>query len=590
MSFPISPVLHFRSLLASKLAQISTELTLEQISLIIETANKPGKSHFFIPLPKLQRFKVKPDELASKWTQELKSDKLLECYLEETGDKKKMSILNFAINKVELVKATLKQVFSLKEKYGQNDSMKGQKIAIDYSSPNIAKPFHAGHLRSTIIGGFLRNLFTTCGAQVIGINYLGDWGKQYGVLAVGYEKYGNEQTLESDPIKHLFDVYVKINEDIDKDKSIDEKAREYFKRMEEGDPQCIALWKKFRDLSLRDYQKTYDRLGVHFDVFAGESEMSEKMEPQIKILKEKNLLTENKGAFVVDLSKSGLGIALIKKSDGATLYLTRDIAAAVHRYDQYKFDKMFYVVAAQQDLHFKQLFKVLDMMGYPWAKNCHHINFGMVRGLNEEGEASTISSRRGNVIFLDEILMKAKKHMFDKMSLDTKHKLKEIADHERTADQIGLSAVYIQDFSAKRVKDYTFSWDRMTSFEGHTGPYLQYAHARLCSMEDKNKEIPITDDVNFELLQEKEAVEMAFAIAKFPDVVLQCAKDNSLEPSTLVSYLFELSHQISVAHSALWVKGQESEIAKARALLYWAARITLGNGLKVLGVHPVERM
>jgi len=507
---------------------------------------------------------------------------------------------------VDFITRTLKQVFHLKEKYGNSSTLQGKKILVEYSSPNIAKPFHAGHLRSTIIGNFLKNLYNACGAQVIGINYLGDWGKQYGVLAVGYEKHGSDVELEKDPINHLFEVYVKINKEMEEDKSIDDQAKVYFKLMEDGDQKALALWQKFRDLSVREYQKTYDRLGVKFDVISGESEMSKGMEIQTKKLEEMGLLTENKGAKVVDLSKSKLGVVLIKKSDGATLYITRDIAAAVDRYEKYKFDKMFYVVAAQQDLHFKQLFKLLEMMGYSWAKNCFHINFGMVRIAHTDEEehleetdpskpkkqvkSEAFSTRKGNVIFLAEILAKAKKHMFTKMEKDTKNKLQEISDHDKTADQIGLSAVYIQDFTAKRIKDYTFSWDRMTSFEGHTGPYLQYAYARLCSMEDKNKDVKITDDVYYELLKEPEAFEMAKCIAKFPDVILQCAKDNCLEPSTLSSYLFELAHCISVAHSQLWVKGQEENLSKARMLLYWAAKTTLENGLKILGIIPVERM
>jgi arginyl-tRNA synthetase len=253
---------------------------------------------------------------------------------------------------------------------------------VEYSSPNIAKPFHAGHLRSTIIGNFLKNLFRTLGADVTGINYLGDWGTQYGLLAVGFDKYGDEEKLKTNPIRHLFDVYVAINKDAENDPTVKENARAYFKRMEDGEAEALGMWRKFRDLSIEEYKKIYKRLNVEFDVYSGESLMSEGMLGAVKTLQEKNLLvTDEKGGEIVDLKKFKLGVTVVRKQDGATLYITRDIAAAKARADEYKFDKSIYVVAAQQDLHFKQLFKILELMGYEWANKAVHINFGMVNGM-----------------------------------------------------------------------------------------------------------------------------------------------------------------------------------------------------------------
>jgi len=312
-------------------------------------------------------------------------------------------------------------------------------------------------------------------------------------------------------------------------------------------------------------------------VYSGESLMAEGMGKAFDILEKKNLLEDDKGAKLINLEQFKLNKVLVKKSDGATLYITRDIAAAVERKEKYHFDKMFYVVASQQDLHFQQLFKILPTMGYDWAKDCTHINFGMVKGM---------SSRRGTVVFLEDILNEAKATMLEVMQKN-EEKFKEIEDPEAVADLVGLSAVIVQDFSAKRIKDYDFDWARITTFEGDTGPYLQYQHARLCSMERKSG-VKVRKDADFSLLVEPVAQEIVVLIGKFPEVVEQVGQ--TLEACTLLSYLFDLAHAISASHNVLWVKDREPAIAEARMALFWAARITLGSGLKLLGLRPLERM
>jgi len=349
--------------------------------------------------------------------------------------------------------------------------------------------------------------------------------------------------------------------------------------MEEGDPEALQLWERFRNLSIEDYKKIYRRLNVEFDVYSGESLMSKGMEKAFQILHDKNLLEDNKGAQVVNLTEEKLGLVLVRKSDGTTLYLTRDVAAAASRHQQYNFDEMYYVVAAQQDLHFQQLFTVLGegKMGYPWAKSCHHINFGMVRGM---------STRKGNVVFLEEILAEAKQTMLEVMKKNDA-KFSEIENPELVADLVGISAVAIQDYSSKRIKDYDLSWERMTSFEGDTGPYLQYAHARLSSMERKSG-AAVNPNANFDLLTEPTAHELVQQISKFPEVVKQAVQQ--LEACVVVQYLLQLGHAISAAHGDLWVKDREQDIAEARMSLFWAAKVTLGNGLRLLGLVPLERM
>lgn len=505
----------------------------------------------------------------------------------------------FSLAQSSFVKSVLSTVFSQKSLYGCTKDFEGKKVLVEFSSPNIAKPFHAGHLRSTIIGNFLRNLYKTLGADTTAINYLGDWGTQYGLLALGFEKFGTEEELATNPIRHLFKVYVEANKVVEEEKlkskegkpedfegtsEFRDNARAYFKRMEDGDESALGLWSRFRDLSIAEYKRVYERLNVSFDVYSGESQMTKGMAEAVKTMEERQLMEKDpKGSMIVDLRKYKANVAVIKKSDGATLYITRDLAAAKARYDEYKFDKCIYVVAAQQDLHFQQLFKMLELMGYDWAdpkqERLMHINFGMVLGM---------STRKGTVVFLDDILAEAQQVMLERMKEDKFGKMAEIENPEKTADIVGLSAVIIQDLSAKRIKDYQFNWSRMTASEGSTGPFLQYTHARLCSMEDKTSEVALTDSIDPTLLSEKSAHNLAIAISRFPLVLQACTQNH--EPSTLVNYLFDLCHAISSAHAALRVKDSEQPLAEARKLLFWAGRMVLHNGLQLVGLTPLNRM
>ena len=342
---------------------------------------------------------------------------------------------------------------------------------------------HAGHLRSTIIGGFLANLYEKVGWDVTRINYLGDWGKQFGLLAVGFDKYGDEEKLASDPINHLFDVYVKINKDITEEGEVEggtnDQARAYFKKMEDGDEKALAIWKKFRELSIEKYIDTYSRLNIQYDLYSGESQVSqEKMSEVIRLFNEKGLVHEDRGAKLIDLTKFNkkLGKCLVQKSDGTSLYLTRDVGEAIQRYEKYNFDKMIYVIASQQDLHTAQFFEILKQLGFDWAKKLEHVNFGMVQGM---------STRKGTVVFLDNILEETKDKMHEVMKKN-EAKYAQIEDPEKIADLVGISAVMIQDFQSKRINNYEFKWERMLSFEGDTGPYLQYAHSRLSSVQRKS--------------------------------------------------------------------------------------------------------
>lgn len=586
--------LHVASLL-SKASNLSSEQTLQLVEERFEE-----DYDLSVAMMKIKKFKVEgdPAQLAVEWQAKMVPDELIEkVQVVSVGEgKKALTYLMFTFAKAEYIKRVLSVVFAQKAEYGSTSDYAGKKVLVEFSSPNIAKPFHAGHLRSTIIGNFLRNLYKKLGADTTAINYLGDWGTQYGLLAMGFKEFGSEEKLAENPIRHLFDVYVAANKKVDGEKAASKEAegteespsrdsaRSYFKRMEDGDEEALGLWRRFRDLSISEYKKVYERLNVSFDVYSGESQMTEGMIEAVKTLEARGLMqADEKGAQIVDLRKFKANVAVIKKSDGATLYITRDLAAAKSRFEQYAFDKSIYVVAAQQDLHFQQLFKMLELMGYEWADpkqgRLQHVNFGMVLGM---------STRKGTVVFLEDILDEARDVMLEKMKQDKFGKLEEIENPEKTADIVGLSAVVVQDMSARRIKDYQFVWDRMTSAEGSTGPFLQYTHARLCSMEDKTADIPLTAAINPALLLDKPAMALAIAISKFPLILHSCTQNH--EPSTLVTYLFDLSHAISSAHSQLRVKGSPDDIAQARKLLFWAGRMVLHNGLALIGLTPLTRM
>ncbi|KCV72342.1 arginyl-tRNA synthetase [Fonticula alba] len=501
--------------------------------------------------------------------------------------------LNFHANQDFLTSSVLSAVLQQTDNYGSNGGQLGlgKKIVVEYSSPNIAKPFHAGHLRSTIIGNFIANVHRMLGYEVVRINYLGDWGKQFGLLAVGFEKYGSEEALNENPIIHLFDVYVKINvrcsEEATNDATIHDQARAYFQRMENGDESALAIWKRFRDLSITKYIDIYKRLGIEFDVYSGESQYSESMKDALAELKEKNLLTESLGAQIIELKDKKLGHVIVEKSDGTTLYITRDIAAGIERFNTYNYDQQFYVVAAQQDLHFQQLFEIFRRMGREnISEKCQHINFGMVKGM---------STRKGTVVFLEDILKEAAETMHTVMK-GNEEKYKQIEDPDAIADILGISAVMIQDMSSRRIRGYDFDWRRITSFEGDTGPYLQYTHARICSIQRRlsavlslEKDIYAADAaIDFSLLTEPAAHALVDLMATYHDVLLAACKTS--EPCGVVTFALELSRAISSALDTLRVIDQEPAVQRARAALFIAARHTLSNALRILGLTPVEQM
>lgn len=578
----LNPVDIFRSYISDELSKISG-VDRDLIFPALEYTSNPERGDMVIPVPRLRVKGAKPDVLAKEWADKFPANKYVDS-VTANG-----MFLQFTYSAKLLFNIVINDILTLKTDFGRSDVGKGQTVVVEFSSPNIAKPFHAGHLRSTIIGGFLSNLHEKHGYKVERINYLGDWGKQFGLLAVGFERYGSREKLQSDPINHLFEIYVKVNQEKDNElatndgkSETDDLARQYFRKMEDGDEKYLTLWQELRDMSIEKYKATYKRLNIEYDSYSGESQVpKEKIARVMKELKEKNLVTEDKGALLVDFAKYNkkLGKTLVQKSDGTTLYLTRDVGEAIKRYETYKFDKMIYVIGSQQDLHTAQFFKIIELMGYEWASKLQHVNFGMIKGM---------STRKGTVVFLSTIIEETKDAMHEVMKKN-EVKYAQVEDPDKVADLVGLSAIMVQDMQSKRNLNYEFDWSRMLSFEGDTGPYLQYAHSRLRSME-RNANFTEEEllNANWDLLTEPIAATLIRTLASWPDVTSTALKN--LEPSTILTYLFKMTHIVSSCYDVLWVMGQERELAIARMALYSAARQVLYNGLVLLGITPVDRM
>lgn len=666
----LNPVDVYRAVIIEQLQKI-TGAEPAVINIAVQWTQDLKHGDLMLPVPALRLKGKKPDELAKEISEKFDSPLIEKPSAEKT-------FVRFFFKPEPYAKLVLPSILKQKGDYGFNPNLglenpsektsRRKKVVIEYSSPNIAKEFHTGHLRSTIIGGFLVKLYSKAGWQTYSMNYLGDWGKQYGVLTQGFDKYGSEEALVKDPIKHLNEVYVKINQDnsveqeplkainkkkeklellknppkpqkpakgkvaeavpevkwteeqekeleqltVEGDKvkeqldampSIDEKARQFFARMYKGDKDALKYWQRFRDLSIEAYKIMYGRLNIVFDEYSGESTVKEDdMEEAAQVLKNKKISEDSKGAVIVDLTKHGaptLGKTLVKKRDGTSLYLTRDIAANFERHQKHNFDKMIYVIASQQDVHVAQFFKILALMGPPYSDivaKCEHITFGMVK----DPKGQTMSTRKGTVVSLADSLDDAKEFMHDVMKKN-QDKYEQVENPEATADILAISAIMVQDYSGKRINGYNFDMEKMTSFEGDTGPYLQYSHARVCSMERKTA-IPREEmlKADFSLIDAKEGIELVRLLAQWPDVFLN-TYDKTREPVTVLTYLFKMTHQLSSCYDAKDVNNRNAktmsvmyasspEKKAALMALYDSARQVLNNGMKLLGLTPVERM
>ncbi len=484
--------------------------------------------------------------------------------------------INFTVDRTRFAEKILHSAISQGDDVGTSTEGDGKVVAIDYSSPNIAKPFHVGHLRSTIIGSTLYRLYSKLGYQCVGINHLGDWGTQFGKQIVGLKRWGKDEDI--DDLGALNKLYVKYHEEEKAEPGLADEAREWFRKQEAGDEEALRLWEGIRETSLEYFKKIYDRLGIEFDHYIGESFFNDKMERMIELAESKKLTSISDGALVIDLEKRGIEVpALLRKADGATLYLTRDLAAAFHRREELQFHKLLYVVGTAQSLHFQQLFTVIDMLGEKWAKDCVHVNFGLVQGM---------ASRKGNVVSLEDLLDEAKSRTLDYMRANV-DKRSDVEDEEAVAEAVGIAAIFFGDLGKARIKDYQFSWDRAISFEGDTGPYLMNAHARIAGIIRKCG-IEVDPTANVSELTEQDAHNLVSLVSRYGETLTAAAAEN--EPSVLASYLLDLARGLHASYNSLRVKDQEESVAKARLLLFSVVKNVLASGLRILGITPLERM
>uniref|UniRef100_A0A8C6SSG2 Probable arginine--tRNA ligase, mitochondrial n=1 Tax=Neogobius melanostomus TaxID=47308 RepID=A0A8C6SSG2_9GOBI len=517
-------------------------------------------------------------------TRQLKPDTVVEDISAGSG------AVNFTINRKLLIQKMLEPFESESNTtFGLNsellNTLKRGVTLVEYSSPNIAKKFHAGHLRSTIIGNFIANLKQALGNNVVRMNYLGDWGMQFGLLGAGFIRFGSHSKLKNNPLQHLFEVYVQVNREAEHNENLRQEARDFFRKLEEHDAEAVSLWQRFRDITVEEYQHVYKRLGVHFDVYSGESLHQSQALEVVQQLQSRGLLkTSDKGTGVVDLSSSGdmSNVCTVLRSDGTTLYITRDIAAAVDRKERYHFTEMIYVTDKSQANHFQQLFQILSASGHPWSESCRHVPFGLVKGMK---------TRTGEVVFLEDVLDEARTRMLHNMSrAQSKHpetSTKELEDPEDTAEKVGIGALIVQDFKGPLLSDYSFDWDRILQAQGDTGVFLQYTHARLCSLLQKNEDLEAAH-FDASLLTEPSAISIVQHLLRYDEVLLQCSQD--LQPKHLVNFLLKLCHLIAAAHRELPVKGSPVQVAQTRRRLFRGSCSVLANGMRLLGITPVHKM
>ncbi len=495
------------------------------------------------------------------------------CRAEVTG-----GYLNFFEDKSSFAEGILNKILSEGEKYGSGSLGGGRNVCIDYSSINIAKPFHIGHLSSTAIGNSLYRIYGFLGYTPVGINHLGDWGTQFGKMIVAYKMWGNQALVEKESVRGLVKLYVRFHDEAETHPELNDEARAWFRKIELGDPEALALFNWFKEITMKEVFNVYDLLGVKFDSYAGESFYEDKMAPVVEKMREKGILKEDQGAQIVDLSEYDMPPCIILRSDGATLYATRDVATAIYRKNTYDFAKSLYVVAYQQNLHFRQLFKVLELMGYDWVKDCEHVNFGMVS--MEEG---TLSTRHGNVVYLEDVLKAA----MEKTLEIIKEKSPDLENKEDAAKAVGVGAVIWGVLYNSRIKDITFSWSKALNFDGETGPYVQYTHARCCSVLKKAGGYD-RSLVDASLLTDAASMAVIKAMGGFPEAVRAAAEKN--EPYLVARAVMDVASTTNKFYYDNRIMDDDPAVRSARLALTDAARTVIKTGLYLLGLQAPERM
>lgn len=572
-------MLNFKSEIAKKIAQV-VKLETSELETYIEIPKDSTNGDFSFPCFRLAKeLRKAPQVIASEIKEKLE--------LEESNDIiEKIDViggyLNFYINKNILIKEVLSEINKEKENYGASDIGKGKNIIVEYSSPNIAKEFHIGHLRTTVIGAAFYNIYKYLGYNTIGINHLGDYGTQFGKMIEGYKRWGEEYNLEENPIEELTKMYIRINDLCKSDENVLNACRENFRKLEEGDKECIELWNKFKDLSLKEFYKTYDMLGVKFDSLNGESFYSDKMPEVIEILEKSGKLVESQGAKIVDLEDKGINTpCIIEKTNGSTTYATRDLAAILYRARTYDFDKCIYVVAYEQNLHFKQVFEVAKLLGLDkkYTDGLTHIAYGMTRLAT-----GRMSTREGNVVKVNELLEESVKRVLDIIN----EKTPEMEDKEDNARKIGIGAVIFNNLCTNLIKDQIFDWNIVLNFNGETGPYIQYIYVRTKSVLEKASYMPNLEDVDFSLLEDEKSFYIIKKIYEFNNILKQVIEKN--ETSILARYLIELAQGYSNFYNDNKIIVEDKKVQDTRLYLTYAVGNVLKIGMKLLGIEMPTKM
>ena len=574
-------MVNFKEEIAKLIAAEVTDLELSEIQSMIEVPQDSKMGDYAFPCFKLAKVMRKAPPLIAKNIAEKIADNEIFEKVEQVN-----AYVNMFISKEEFVKDVVEDVLEKGEGFGRSEIGGGKTVIVEYSSPNIAKPFHIGHIRSTVIGNSIYKIYDALGYYVIRINHLGDYGTQFGKMICAYRHWGNKEDIINEPIKTLLGYYTKFHEEVEKHPELDDEAREIFTKLEHGEPEEVELWQWFRDESLKEFNRVYKMLGIEFDSYNGESFYSDKMPRFVKELEEKGLLEESRGAHIVDLEKYGLGVALITKSDGSTLYITRDIAAAVYRKETYDFYKNIYVVASQQNLHFQQWIQILELMGYEWARDCVHVPFGLV-----SLEDGTMSTRHGRVVFLEDVLNRAveqTKEIIREKGVNTDN-------IDETARQVGIGAVIFNELSNNRIKDYVFSWSKVLDFNGETGPYVQYTYARCASVLRNAGEEAVKKamekglaGVDAKYLTGESSYALAKLLYRLPQVVAEAGE--KFEPSIVTRHIVDIAQSFNRFYHDEHILVDNEEEKAAKLALVISAKTAIKNGLALLGMEAPERM
>ena len=556
----------------AELIKEHVDLDLDKIEGLIEVPPRPEMGDYAFPCFQLAKVMRKaPNMISGELAENINKDGFEK--VEQLGP-----YVNFFVDKGVFSKNTIEKVLEEGDNYGASNIGEGKNVCVEYSSPNIAKPFHVGHLFTTAIGNALYKMYKKEGYNAIGINHLGDWGTQFGKLISAYHRWVDEEALEADPIKELLRIYVKFHDEAEKDPSLEDEGRAYFKALENGDPEAEALWKRFRDLSLKEFERVYDILGVNFDSYNGEAFYNDKMDVVVNELKEKKLLVESNGAQVVMLEDYNMPPCIVLKADGASIYATRDLAAAMYRKKTYDFYKSIYVVGTPQALHFKQVFKVLELAGHEWANDCVHVGFGLVKFADRK-----LSTRKGEVVLLDDLIRESVEKTLEVIN----EKNPELENKEEVAKKIGVGAVIFTYLKNSREKDIVFDWKEILSFDGETGPYVQYAYARAKSILRRAE--GISKEVDYSKLASKEEFELVKTLDNFKNQILLAL--DKLEPSIVTRYTIEVAKAFNKFYNAHSILNLEDEVLKATRLkLVEASAQVIKNGLDLLGIDVVEKM